>query len=175
MYPLTKLCLFWGFGPEYDRIYAEETNQLLVSIPLNSIEGLTNDNVVSFEILNSNSAEKVYNAVRNYSNVEWAMIKHGKEGSSTLLNEHNPTAVESELLYKYEKEDGPIIMTHNHVPVSTDVNDPGFYFESSKGKVPRSMPSKEDFDTAKKHPKVIFRQTYKNSPKVNHYDGDGLK
>lgn len=82
----------------------------------------------------------------------------------------------SPLMWQYdEKEYGQIIMTHNHVPVSNDVNDPGYYFEFSQGKVPRSMPSKEDFDVAKKHPKVTFRQTYKNSNKVNYYDGEGLK
>ena len=170
---IEKIKLSIGKLGNQDRIVNENNYNCIVSLPYGTIQNFnsTSDNV-SFEIRRRVSANRVYNALLQNTNVEWAAIKHEKNGkhSYTIVTNYDGADVSSIVSYmrQYENAGEKVIhMVHSHPKLDTDT-------DSNMGAFESSPPSKSDLETAKKHPETVFFIYNLVEKSIQYYDGNGV-
>ena len=156
-----------------DRIINENNQNCIVSLPHGTIQKFTKRyGYTSFEVKNKESANIIFNALVKNTDVEWASVKHGKNGkySYTFVTDGKPKEVSTAAKFMtYYEHNGEHVyhMLHNH-PFTIEDR------ESNFGDNVHSYPSDADMETAKRHPRSVFFIYNMVDKKVQYYDKEGI-
>ncbi|MDO4819666.1 MAG: JAB-like toxin 1 domain-containing protein [Prevotella sp.] len=169
-----KIKSFLGIGT--DKLIGAN-NKLLASFPDGTINlSSNNGDVTKVEIKEDKYANKFSDAVMKDNDIEWARIKHGKEGktSNTIQNNHNDRDVSSAVatLEKYSNNGETILLLDHSHPIPNDVQG------TNMGGFAKLAVSPEDMSTVAKYKpnvnRVFNKKTgrieYYNSKRVYHYE-----
>ena len=160
-----------GFGNNQDRIFMEGSNKLIATFKEGSIKNLSEGKpYTAFEMADAKDSKRMYDVLTEKTKVEWAKIGH--DGSSTFVTDHKQDEVKSyvSFLKGYDQKGEKTSMVHNHITLDSDPYDNAYYLNPNG----RSMPSPEDYNTAKQNPKTIFILYDQIENTIKYYNANGI-
>ena len=172
---LERIKAAFGYGNEEDRVFMKGNDEPILIFPKGTIKEVQDGTKYSkMEIDNKAYAEKTFQTIISYSDVEWAHIRHGDgmSSSSLLINNHSDTDVSTSTdfarMYKNRGE-RISLFEHSH-PLEKEYKKNGL-----PNLQPSYPPSPDDKKTAANYPNTIFKVYDIYNKKVYTYDKNGIK